>query len=240
MSTFQAWPKIPRWNREVVITEKIDGTNAAIIITPWAELVQDVSDGYNWSEDYYRKYGASRKELLAIVGDPIDCEYEGSTWIEYRSDAYAVFAQSRSRLIYPGADNFGFAGWVQEDAVALVNLLGPGRHFGEWYGKGIQRNYGLDHKRFALFNVHRWSNEDTLGSGLPIDVVPVLATLGSPSEMDRCDLVLDDVLYELEQKGSSLVPGFDKPEGIVLYHTAAKQTFKILIEGDDAPKGQAA
>lgn len=33
MSTdFHPFPKIPRWNREVVITEKIDGTNASIII----------------------------------------------------------------------------------------------------------------------------------------------------------------------------------------------------------------
>lgn len=37
MSTFQAWPKIPRYNRQVTLTEKIDGTNAAIIIEPDAE-----------------------------------------------------------------------------------------------------------------------------------------------------------------------------------------------------------
>lgn len=28
---FQPWPKLPRWNREIIITEKIDGTNSAII-----------------------------------------------------------------------------------------------------------------------------------------------------------------------------------------------------------------
>lgn len=30
---FQPFPKIPRLNREVIITEKIDGTNAAVMIT---------------------------------------------------------------------------------------------------------------------------------------------------------------------------------------------------------------
>lgn len=31
---FVAWPKIPRFNRETIITEKIDGTNACVVITP--------------------------------------------------------------------------------------------------------------------------------------------------------------------------------------------------------------
>ena len=31
---FKPWPKTPRWNRQVVITEKIDGTNAAVGFTP--------------------------------------------------------------------------------------------------------------------------------------------------------------------------------------------------------------
>lgn len=32
MIEFKAWPKIPRLFRDVIITEKIDGTNAAIHI----------------------------------------------------------------------------------------------------------------------------------------------------------------------------------------------------------------
>lgn len=31
---FQEFPKIPRLNREVIVTEKIDGTNATVFITP--------------------------------------------------------------------------------------------------------------------------------------------------------------------------------------------------------------
>ena len=33
MTEFQPFPKIPRLSREIVITEKIDGTNAQILIT---------------------------------------------------------------------------------------------------------------------------------------------------------------------------------------------------------------
>jgi len=30
--TFQPWPKTPRLNRDCIVTEKIDGTNSAIVI----------------------------------------------------------------------------------------------------------------------------------------------------------------------------------------------------------------
>ena len=37
-----------------------------------------------------------------------------------------------------------------------MTFLVPGRHFGEWWGSGIQRGYGLDEKTFSLFNAYRW------------------------------------------------------------------------------------
>lgn len=30
-----------------------------------------------------------------------------------------------------------------------------------------------------------------------------------------------------------------KPEGIVIFHTAARQMFKVTIENDESPKGAA-
>lgn len=213
---FVPFDKIPRWNREVVITEKIDGTNAAIIIWP----------------------------LHDAPGTPI------ATVTDEGGVAHAVFAQSRTRLIHPGktTDNYGFAAWVQENASELVALLGPGRHFGEWYGKGIQRGYGLDHKRFALFNVKQWDWLVSHGSGenpfqihpdLPIDVVPVLAVASGPNDAVTPwgTATVDEVLERLAGYGSVLVPGFERPEGVVLYHTAAGQLFKATLENDDAPKG---
>ena len=99
MNTFEAFPKIARLSREIVITEKIDGTNAQIYIT---------EDG-------------------------------------------KIQAGSRNRIITPEQDNFGFARWVEENHEDLL-LLGEGRHFGEWWGQGIQRRYNLEEKRFSLFN----------------------------------------------------------------------------------------
>ena len=53
---------------------------------------------------------------------------------------------SRNRWITPEDDNAGFARWALENKEKLLQL-GPGRHFGEWWGSGIQRRYGLDRKR---------------------------------------------------------------------------------------------
>lgn len=66
---------------------------------------------------------------------------------------------SRSRWITPEDDNFGFARWATGNREDLLKL-GPGQHFGEWWGAGIQRRYGLTEKRFSLFNVSRWSDPD--------------------------------------------------------------------------------
>jgi hypothetical protein len=47
-----------------------------------------------------------------------------------------------------------------------------------------------------------------------------------------------NILANLRIYGSMAAPDFMKPEGIVIYHQAAKQLFKKTIEKDDKPKGQ--
>ena len=105
---FTEFPKMARLSRDVIITEKIDGTNAQVCIG---------EDG-------------------------------------------TLLAGSRSRWITPADDNFGFAAWVEAHREELLTL-GPGRHFGEWWGSGIQRGYGLMDRRFSLFNVQRWAVHGT-------------------------------------------------------------------------------
>lgn len=83
---FTEFPKMARLSREIIITEKIDGTNAQILITESGEL----------------------------------------------------FVGSRTRWITVQDDNFGFAKWVSENKETIMQL-GKGRHFGEWWGSGIQR-----------------------------------------------------------------------------------------------------
>jgi hypothetical protein len=184
---FQEFEKIARWSRNIVVTEKIDGTNACIYIGEDGEF---------------------------LTG-------------------------SRNRWITPEDDNFGFARWAREHQDELL-ALGPGRHYGEWWGAGIQRRYGLDEKRFSLFNSGRWHD---IVDGEPVDgliaapacchVVPVL--LNGPNDQRAIEAALDS----LRTHGSRAAPGFMKPEGIVIYHVASRTLYKKTLEKDEVPKALA-
>jgi len=177
---FKAWGKTPRLFRDITITEKIDGTNAAVIVTEDGE----------------------------------------------------VGAQSRNRLITPGktTDNYGFAGWVAEHEENLRGALGPGHHYGEWWGKGIARGYGVEDKQFSLFNTHRYAGIYAQTDGL-IDHVPVLYQ--GPYSEDA----IRDTLDDLRTLGSKAVWGYDNPEGVIVFHSASSQVYKVLLENDELPKG---
>lgn len=189
---FQPFPKIPRLMRDIVVTEKLDGTNAQVEV------------------------------LDLLAGDGSFMSVATST-----DGCYALRAGSRTRWITPENDNYGFAEWVTRNAEELFKL-GPGRHFGEWWGNGIQRNYSQTQKRFSLFNTSRWSE----ARPACCDVVPVLYT----GEFDTNRI--KGVIHNLAKNGSFAAPGFMKPEGIVVYHTAGNVMFKRTIEKDDAPKGK--
>lgn len=175
---FSEFPKMPRLSREIIITEKIDGTNAQIFVPE--------GDG-------------------------------------------PLLAGSRSRWITPDDDNYGFARWVKHHEDEL-RALGHGRHFGEWWGGGIQRRYGLTEKRFSLFNVARWADERPACC----HVVPLLYRGLFTTT------AVDDALADLAANGSKAAPGFMKPEGVVVYHVAGGVGFKKTIEKDEVPKGIAA
>lgn len=190
MSEFQDFPKMARWTREVIITEKIDGTNAQVFIG---------EDGL-------------------------------------------IRAGSRTRWITPEDDNHGFAAWVQQH-VEELRKLGQGRHFGEWWGSGVQRGYALPkgEKRFSLFNASRWydprdcDHEDITGRvAVPscCRVVPILLRgMNMPGIFEQCvDL--------LRVNGSYASPGFMDPEGAVMFHIDAGVGFKKTVKKDEAPKGR--
>lgn len=203
---FKAFPKLPRLNRGMIITEKLDGTNACIVITN--EVEND-------------PYGESDKDRTATV------MADGTV--------FAIYAQSRKRIITPGksTDNCGFAGWVKDNAADLVTL-GQGHHYGEWWGQGIQRGYDQDGKRFSLFNTGRWSDEACAAHGPRpecCDVVPVLATGNFSQEQ------IDTSLFLLGEYGSEAAPGFMDPEGVVIYLSSARQSFKATLKDDHIPKG---
>lgn len=201
---FATFPKIPRLKREVIVTEKIDGTNAQI--------------------------------LIRIAGaDELGLEFGFDTQIEVDGVQCYIRAGSRNRWIQQSGkeDNYGFGRWVYQHAHELAKL-GIGQHFGEWWGQGIQRGYGLLEKRFSLFNVHRWgdASADNPNTSRPAccHVVPVLGRDDDFIEVDRA-------LFDLKQFGSVAAPGFMNPEGVIVFHRASNTLFKQTLERDSEPKG---
>ncbi len=207
---FKAFNKIARLNREVIVTEKIDGTNGVIYVT----------------------------------------ENQGG-----------VIAGSRERWLTVENDNAGFARWVHENAQEL-STLGHGYHYGEWWGQGIQRKYGLAEKRFSLFNVSRWGDGEKRAGCAKCSLV---AATWAPAVCERCrtprppepprrpaccgvvpvlargmDIrsATEEALTILRERGSVAAPGFMKPEGVVVFHSASGQLFKVTLEKDEEPKGK--
>jgi hypothetical protein len=190
---FTPFQKMARLKREVIISEKIDGTNAQIYIT---------DDG-------------------------------------------RMLTGSRTRWIYPEDDNFGFAAWARDNKDELMQL-GPGRHFGEWWGRGIQRNYGLNERRFSLFNVSRWCLHGETPEQIPTadprivkmqEVLPACCHLVPILRRGvNITTMAESALYELTQRGSVAAPGFMRPEGIVVFHVAGNVGFKMTLDNDGVPK----
>jgi hypothetical protein len=208
---FQPWPKIARLNRDCVITEKIDGTNAAV------GIVRIVGD------DAFVEATAS-DNLVTMVRDDRGLSV----------DWYAVYAQSRKKIITPKQDNAGFAAYVLHNAFQLVATLGEGLHFGEWWGSGIQRGYGLPkgEKRFSLFNTPRYGKPE-----FDLTQVPGLGTVPVLYEGPFNTNAIMRQISVLEHDGSWAAPGFTDPEGIIVFHTAAQMPFKVTIKDDEKPKG---
>lgn len=216
---FKSWGKIRRRYRDIVITEKINGTNAAVVILSVDPLQAETLDG----RDDIKVIAKS-----SSVFSPTDAQEIIGTLEEH----YVVYAQSRNKVIDPQHDNAGFARYVWDNAWELISVLGVGTHFGEWWGSGIQNSYGLakGEKRFSLFNALKWTNEDL--SRVPnLGVVPILY-----QGMNTDEAVKSAVEY-LDVNGSVASPGFMDPEGVIIFHTADHGMEKVTLYNDEKPKG---
>lgn len=193
---FVPFPKISRLSREIVVTEKIDGTSGCIYI-----------------------FGEGK-----------------------------FLAGSRTRWITPEDDNHGFAKWAYEHKDELINGLGQGRHFGEYWGSGINRGYGLPkgEKRFSLFNTIRWCCHDKEPQRIETqdprierwqERLPACCSLVPVLWRGIFDTaMIEGCLTALKAWGSLAAPNFMDPEGIVIFHIAGNVAFKKTL-GSDGHKG---
>lgn len=174
----------------------------------------------------FRKFPKiSRLTSPVIVTEKID----GTNGLIYVSDEGELFAGSRNRWLTKQDDNYGFANWVSVNAPRLLSLLSPGWHYGEWFGKGIARNYGLDHRRFYLFAVDRYADvlpEDAadieLVDGTRLGTVPVLHR---SVEFDHRHI--PGIAAELHH---SRIDGFPRPEGFCIFFEHNHMILKVVLD----------
>lgn len=182
MGQFKGWGSTPRENKNKTVLEKIDGTNACVVI------------------------------------------YDGQ-----------VKAQSRKRMITPDDDNYGFAKWVYDNAGVLMDTLGFGYHYGEWFGPGIQGNpLGVESKRFALFHATKYTEDNgyELNKVDGLETVPLL-------HHGQCNIwTIPQIVEDLEMYGSKVKGTATdgtvaaKAEGIIVWNNETKTRTKILLEND--------
>lgn len=158
------------YSPQISITEKIDGTNAQLLITEDGQL----------------------------------------------------FAGSRSRWITPERDNFGFAAWVEENKAQLLKELTPGRYYGEWWGKGLPKDYGQETKHFSIFD------NRPLNCPLVKRVPTLYFGAWEPG-------IVEEVFEKLRNQGSKAAPGFMFPEGIVAKLEPGATMWKMTY---DNPNGK--
>lgn len=188
MGQFKGWGSTPRWHKGLTVTEKINGTNACVLI------------------------------------------YDGQ-----------VKAQSRKRMITPDDDNYGFAKWVYDNAGVLMDTLGFGYHYGEWFGPGIQGNpLGVESKRFALFHATKYTEDN----GYELNKVDGLETVPLLFHGQANWMTIGDILQGLDTWGTNVTgakswideeTGFSHSaaaEGIIVWHKETQQKYKILLEDD--------
>lgn len=199
---FEAWPKTKHVDKvlgSVIVTEKIDGTNACLVFDDNGEM----------------------------------------------------FAQSRNRIITPGTDNQGFARWAYHNQEELFHILGPGRHFGEWWGRSIGRKYNMEHNVFSVFNVGRFYKAE------PGDPLNSMSTRAATSSIfDQVSAVphiytgeynsaeMQAAINDLRLTGSkaSAVYGIDykDPEGVCFYFREFDKVAKLVFANPGKHKWEVA
>lgn len=189
-------------------------------------------------EEFVSFSSIGRLRRYCVITEKID----GTNAQIFIDDAGNLRAGSRSQWITPDNDNFGFARWVDDHKSELL-ALGPGRHFGEWWGSGIQRRYGIEEKRFSLFNTRRWHTAGGLANVTPTG--PLLDRVHVSTGAPPCchvvpvvasgifvDGLVEMAITRLLSSGSLASPGFMKPEGIVIYHHGSGSLMKYTFDGD--------
>lgn len=218
---FVGWPKIGRLNRDIIITEKIDGTNAAVGITAGGIV-----------------YAQSRTRIITPQNDNAGF----ARWVEQHADALREHLGEGLHFGEWWGVGIGRNYDLSERRFSLFNTK-------RWYNDvtGLMALAALRGKGVAVYTVpvlyegpwtgtFGYKNEagewqsTTEAHDPPWDAIMNTAN-------PRPRFAPNFIIEWLQRVGSQAAPGFARPEGIVIYHRAGDICFKVTIEKDEQWKG---
>lgn len=208
---FKGFPKMPRLLRDVIISEKIDGTNASIMIS---ETTVDERGSESWDS----------QGIIAIVGDLTIRAGSRNRWITPSDDNFEFAAwvnQNRDELINLGVGQHFGEWWGQgiqrkyEMKTKRFSLFNTQR----WV------LHGTEPKQIPTADPRIVKMQEVLPECCYL--VPVLYQ--GPFDT----YIAKQCLELLKTNGSVAATGFTKPEGIILFHVAGNIGFKATLEGDE-------
>lgn len=215
---FQPFPKMARLTREMIITEKIDGTNASVFIYDPAENTE-ADEGFTSATDKDGKVWNIKAGSRTRWITPQDDNFGFAKWVW----------DNAQELVSLGVGHH-FGEW-----------WGSGIQRGYGYKKGerffslfnVSRwcEHGTEPQQIPTADPRIVKMQDVLPEC--VGLVPVLRI--GPFDTTTAEAAL----HTLKEQGSYASKGFMNPEGIVVFHVAANVGFKKTLDKDDQPKGKA-
>lgn len=204
---FEEFPKIPRLRRPIVITEKIDGTNATVYVAPNGAVYAGSKNRWITPKEDNHGFAAWVEANALSLRELGPGMHRGEWWGRGIGKRHSTHAKTFSL--------FNVGRWSRDaDTTASFDII-------------------LAYERARKAAIVTGAPPQPLPKLRPpacCDVVPVLY------EGPFTDAAIDATLAGLRENGSVADPACKKPEGVIVYHTASGRMFKVTTENDDAPK----
>jgi hypothetical protein len=217
----KSFPKISRYSRPAIITEKIDGTCVAIVIAR-AETVSGIAG-------VPQSYCLSNRDGLWMLAK------SKNRWIKPDNDHFhfANWASCNYEELWGLGEGTHYGEWWG----CRMNKRDYGIKHRNFSLFNVQRWFEHGTPTFSESNaIPELGEYAQPRSAAPkcCKVVPIL-NVGSFDECGRVPVALE----RLKRHGSVAQPGYMDPEGIVICHVASGTLFKKTIHKDEVPKGKA-
>ena len=205
------FPKMSRLSRDIVITEKLDGTNALIFIETQEPGIE-----------------APNSKIIACIDGLAIRAGSRTKWITPSDDnfGFAGWVKGNAEELVKLGIGFHFGEWWGQGIQRKYNI---GEKRFSLFNTHRWAMHGTVPKLIPTANPLDAKTQEIAPKCC--HVVPVLYQ--GPFRTH----VVDAEIVRLMENGSAAAPGFMDPEGIVIYHTAGNVMFKKTIKDDEKPKG---